>query len=317
MRSLPILLLLVSGCGNHQLPAAAPAARVDPGFAHPPEMEVCWLEFGRVSGPGAFATAGKTDAKKFDGTMSGIFVRHPQGDVLIDAGNSSAIQTEIKALGFVDRQVLKRAAAGASVIAKPGDAIKKVGGDPASLKHVIVSHAHLDHLGGLVDLPGVSVLMAQDEIDFIKAEAKPGSRHAFPGHAKAIEGRVEAIPFTKTPYQTFSESYDLFGDGSVVLVKLPGHTPGSVGTFVNLSSKKRVFHVGDAVFLEEGVDKRVPKGIVMRRLDFDHEKANTVVAKLSQLREMDPKLLIVPAHDRPAWIKAFGNEPGFCGREVK
>ncbi len=43
----------------------------------------------------------------------------------------------------------------------------------------------------------------------------------------------------------FDESLDLFGDGRLVLVPLPGHTPGSVGLFVTLDSGRRLFFSGD------------------------------------------------------------------------
>ena len=123
-------------------------------------------------------------------------------------------------------------------------------------------------------------------------------------------GRVHALHFESKPYETFDESADIFGDGSVVVVKLPGHTPGNVGTFVNPSPTLRIFHVGDAVNANEAIERRLPKSFVMAAMDYDVSQANATVAKLSQLHELDPGLLIVPAHDRSAWKQAFGPDPG-------
>src|SRR5205814_6513583 len=81
-------------------------------------------------------------------------------------------------------------------------------------------------------------------------------------------GYVIAAPtlrFEPTPYETFDESTDLYGDGSVVVVPLRGHTPGSVGIFLNLSPT--LFYVGDAVDEERGFEERVGKSLILRDSD--------------------------------------------------
>lgn len=95
-----------------------------------------------------------------------------------------------------------------------------------------------------MDLPNVPVLLSQEEIDFIARERDARTIQVVPAHAKAIDDRGHALHFEPKPYETFDESADLFGDGAVVVVKLPGHTPGSIGTFVSMSSKFRLFHGG-------------------------------------------------------------------------
>ena len=120
---------------------------------------------------------------------------------------------------------------------------------------------------------------------------------------------MNPIPFTPTPYENFDESYDLYGDGSVVLVRMPGHTPGSIGTFVNLSPTKRFLHVGDTVFAREAIEKRQPKGLLIRPLDVDRPETGVEISKLAQLHEMEPGLKFIPAHERAAWQAVFGDKP--------
>ena len=67
----------------------------------------------------------------------------------------------------------------------------------------------------------------------------------------------------------FDESADLYRDGSVVVVPLRGHTPGSVGVFVNLSPSRRLFYVGDSVDDEIGFERRVGKPLLLRDTDND------------------------------------------------
>lgn len=301
------------GC-SHKLPSAPAHAYVAPAVAPVSGMKVCWLEYGRGGGPGLWTTAGPTKMKKFDATTAGLLIRHPAGDVLVDTGNSSKFKEEVARYPFFRRLYLGQGAGKVKALTTPEEALKAAGADPAALKWVVISHAHLDHAGGLVDLKVAPIFLPQEEIDFVTKHANDRIIHVVPEHAKAMEGRMNAIPFAPVPYATFDESFDVFGDGSVVLVKLSGHTPGSVGTFVNLSAEKRLFHVGDTVFTREAIEKRVPKGLMMAPLDFDADDANLIVAKLSQLHALDPALSILPAHDRPAWTDFFG-KPGCVEQE--
>src|SRR6266849_2499747 len=44
--------------------------------------------------------------------------------------------------------------------------LRRVGEDPAKLRWAILSHVHLDHAGGLMDLPPVPVLLTREELQF-------------------------------------------------------------------------------------------------------------------------------------------------------
>ena len=58
------------------------------------------------------------------------------------------------------------------------------------------------------------------------------------------------------PTSDFPTSHDVYGDGSIVVVLAPGHTPGGVIIFVNLASGKRYAFVGDLVWQLEGITLR-------------------------------------------------------------
>lgn len=59
------------------------------------------------------------------------------------------------------------------------------------------------------------------------------------------------------------------------------------------------------------VERRVSKSLVMASTDVDGDAADRAVAQIAQLHEADPAVLILPAHDRDAWTRAFG-APGRC-----
>ncbi len=309
-------LLFFAGLGfaiyryGHTYPLALPHPRILAKLDAIPDVSLCWLEFANQETSGQLGTAGLSGTKPWSVTVSGLLVRHPRGDVLIDAGSSSKFLEELRSYGMVNHFVLTEGPGSNRLVSTAPEAIRLRGGDPTKLKWAILSHAHVDHAGGMVDLPGIPVLLPQEEIDFIAKFGKtPNNLNVIPAHAKALEGRMSVMRFEAKPYETFDESADIFGDGSLVIVKLPGHTPGSIGTFVNLGPTRRLFHVGDAVNVLEGIDRRVGKSLPMSVTDFDPDQVGEEISKLAQLHEIDPSLRILPAHDRNAWVSFFGETP--------
>jgi N-acyl homoserine lactone hydrolase len=63
-------------------------------------MQVCWVEFSTNEKSGGYGLAGRSDRDRWPITYSGLLVRHPQGDLLIDAGNSLHFDEEKKTAGF-------------------------------------------------------------------------------------------------------------------------------------------------------------------------------------------------------------------------
>jgi N-acyl homoserine lactone hydrolase len=312
---LAALVLLTTGTGVASFLRAQPIAQAPVhGFAAAslsalPLVRACWLEYARNDVSGQISTAGLTKLDRWSVTVAGLLVRHPAGDVVIDVGNSSHFREEIARYPFAQRIFLERVPGSSQLVSTAPDALRAVGVNPTALRWVILSHAHVDHAGGLVDLPEAPVLLPRAESAFF-ASAR-GTVDVVPEHADALSGRTHELTFQARPYENFERSHDVFGDGSIVLVPLSGHTPGSVGTFVNVSPSKRFFHVGDAVNVLEAVERRVTKSIVMTSTDHDKPRADQVVAQLAQLHEHAPNIMILPAHDRAAWQRAFGT-PSHC-----
>ena len=105
--------------------------------------------------------------------------------------------------------------------------------------------------------------------------------------------------FEDKPYEVYERSFDIYGDGSIIVVPMGGHSPDSVGFFVNLPSGKRYFLVGDIVWAKEGFEIPAERPWLTRFLvDLRPDKLRDQVVKLHQLSLLRPNLTIVPAHDR-------------------
>src|SRR5579859_690434 len=284
------------------LPPAAPHTRIAPSISSLPGLSACWIETGKTFSNFSFGS-----------TAGSILVRHPAGDLLIDTGNSSRFDEEIRTYPFSTWFKLEFLAGQLKPKVPLPELLRRMKQDPKNLRWVILSHVHLDHSGGLMDLPPVPVLLSQEELRFANDQSVQAKGYVIAAHVKKFPAPgTPSLRFSPEPYETFDESADLYRDGSVVVVPLRGHTPGSVGIFVNLSPDLRMFYVGDAVDDERGFEERVGKSLILRDSDDDPVLANQVVAQLYNLHRQLPGLAIIPAHGRSAYKKFFPNGPLSC-----
>jgi glyoxylase-like metal-dependent hydrolase (beta-lactamase superfamily II) len=284
------------------LPAAPAHARVVPVISSIPGLAACWVETGKTFSNFSFGS-----------TAGSVLVRHPAGDLLIDTGNSSHFDEEVSVYPFWVRLKLKSLAGELNPKAPLSDLLRRIGEDPAKVRWAILSHVHLDHAGGLMDLPQMPVLLTREELHFANDPKVQAKGFTMAAHTQKFPPvAAPSLKFDSTPYETFDESVDLYKDGSVVVVPLRGHTPGSVGIFVNLSLTRRLFYVGDAVDDERGFEERVGKSLILRDSDNDMALADQIVGRLSELHEKVPGLAIIPAHGRSAYKKFFPNGPLSC-----
>lgn len=164
---------------------------------------------------------------------------------------------------------------------------------------IYLSHSHWDHASGLVDFPEATVWLPAPEMAKVKAP-QGGLGGAWPSQVGNPAIRWHSFEFQPVPFEGFATSLDVYGDGAVVLVPLYGHTPGSVGLFVTVSSGQRYFLVGDAVWSARALEHGAPKFWPARMLVDDHgEHTQQVIERIRATMARDPQLRVLPAHDGP------------------
>jgi N-acyl homoserine lactone hydrolase len=275
------------------------AACFDPSFPSEPstEIEMCWIE-----------TAHRTVPVFGQVTASGVLVRHPDGTLLIDGGNSTHFKDEIEVYSGSDKVFLETITGQLVPMTPLPDALDAL--DVDHLDRFLASHIHVDHVGGLIDLPDVPVLLPAAEIEVMQRGLAETIFEVVPAHAQRIAPLAQPLAFDHGPYLGFATSADLFGDGTAIVVPLPGHTPGSVGTFFT-AGDTRVFHVGDAVSSLAQLAQDTGKSFPMDRTDSDPDGALATVHALHAFTLANPDVKILPAHDRAAWTAVFG-APSTC-----
>jgi N-acyl homoserine lactone hydrolase len=144
------------------LAASAPFAGDLPSASPPPRMAVYQLPTGVTHRSAAFAYRGGSFFDKRDFAMTAVLVKHPRGDLLIDTGLGSEIDTQFRTMPFWFRAMTRytRARSAAEQLAAAGY-------DGRSLRAILLTHAHWDHVSGISEFPGTPVWVTAEERRFI------------------------------------------------------------------------------------------------------------------------------------------------------
>jgi glyoxylase-like metal-dependent hydrolase (beta-lactamase superfamily II) len=238
-----------------------------------------------------FSVRGGSLTKQFISGLVAFMVEHPEGRLLIDAGVGRDVAEHLNTT-----PLLLRTLASLTVTQPTIDALAVHGLEAGHLRGIVLTHSHWDHVSGLADLREVPVWITAEELAHARSDDDGGKLY------RQLEAeapfKLQELTFADGAYGPFVVSHDFFEDGSVVIVLMPGHTPGSVGVFVNLPSGQRFLIIGDTSWTKEGVDWPAEKPWMARRMvDFDAAGVRKQLVLLHQLQRANPELIIVPAHD--------------------
>jgi N-acyl homoserine lactone hydrolase len=215
-------------------------------------------------------------------------LRHPsQGMYLVDTGVERAYRDDPEHAaiqGIVARYMNLQALVVRTAL---GDFLAT---EKEPLRGVFLTHLHLDHVSGAPDLPGGTPLYAgpgetQDHA-FHNLFIAPNIDRALAGKGPIAEWR-----FAPDPSGRFDGVLDVFGDGTVWAILVPGHTPGSTA-FVVRTPDGPVLLTGDVCHTAWGWDHDVAPG----SFTSDHAKNVESLSRLRQLAREHPQMKVRLGH---------------------
>lgn len=208
------------------LVAAAPLAQTSPAAVKSPRIYV--FDDGTLSGldPKQFFGFERSELKAVDFTAQSYLIVHPKGTLMWDAGVIADSQ-------FTGTGPVKD---GISTATKPLlPQLASAGYKPSDITYFAMSHYHSDHTANANAFAGSTWIVQKAERDAMFA-ATPAPIMAPATFSALKEAKTKLLE---------NEDYDVFGDGSVVLMTTPGHTPGHQVLFVKTAKRGPIVLAGD------------------------------------------------------------------------
>ena len=192
---------------------------------------------------------------KIDIPVGFFLIHHPKGNVLFDCGNNDKVITDPTYWGPLAAMLENPANHSRSPDVAIDAQLEKAGYKTSDVNYVVLGHMHLDHAGNVAKFPTATIVYQRDEI--VNALwPKPG--FAGPYITGDIEPLRSAVGSSMPARQKVIEldgDLDLFGDGSIVIHRNPGHTPGSQMAVVHLPKTGAIVLTSDTVYLPENLEK--------------------------------------------------------------
>ena len=197
---------------------------------------------------------GVNEGKSMDFVDNCYLIKHNSGWMLWDTGVTDAIAAMPNGQAPADPKATHWRRP--KTLASQLDA---VGVKPSDIKYLAISHTHPDHIGNVGLFPTSMLLVQKAEYEW---PAPLGVGRFKPEH----------------PVQKLEGDHDVFGDGSVIIISTPGHTPGHQSLLVKLPKTGAIVLSGDAVHFKDNWDnRRVPA------INFDKDKTATSLQRIADL----------------------------------
>ena len=271
----PLLaVLLVALTGTTSINALAQATSAAPPTA-PPEVTLTRLDCGTVQNNDVarFSDTYAYSGLKIAFTYSCYLIKHGDDYLLWDTGHSMMAGAPAPKVSIVDQ-------------------LAQLKLKPEQVKFVGISHYHADHTGQVASFPGATLLIGKGDWEAITApKPGPGVNFATFTHWISGAGKMESLPGDK----------DVFNDSTVVILNMPGHTPGHHGLLVRLKDMGNVLITGDLAHFHENYDSNgVPS--------FNTHRGDTL-ASLDRFKKMaaNLKATVIIQHD----ARDIGKLPAF------
>jgi glyoxylase-like metal-dependent hydrolase (beta-lactamase superfamily II) len=233
---------------------------------------------------------------RFPATVA-IIEHHSQGILLFDTG----LTPRLKHLRrhFPERLVSRLL----PFSVEPEDTalyqLKKMGIKEKDVSHVVLSHFHSDHIAGVLDFPKSNLVYSKKEYDsLVGISPLSRLRHAFIPELLPADFKSRYRPLgRKITIPTLGKGwsgYDLFLDGSIFVVPLPGHSVGHMGLYLPDVSGKSYFLIGDASYLHSAVACNTMPAPLASMLIFDDSKLYQKT--LGRIHDVMDTTIVVPCH---------------------
>lgn len=168
-----------------------------------------------------------------------------------------------------------------------GPRLRELGITKADISHVILTHLHTDHAGGLRHVAGCATLVHHGELR--RARGLMGRLNGYLPHRWPKWWQPEPLQFRRNAIGPFEESADVTGSGEILVIPTPGHTPWHVSVLVE--GAPSVLLAGDTSYSQQL--------LIEDKVDGVSPDENVSRETLKRIRELarERPLIYCPSHD--------------------
>lgn len=255
-------------------------------------IQVSFINTGKADSLEALMLAGGSIFRPLSAVHNVVLIRHPKGNILIDTGLGSNIDEDFQNMPSWARPFFQ--------YSKNRTARQVLDQNKISIPNILLTHMHWDHTGGVEDFPESNIYTIKEEYDFAHSD-KAANLNYFQTHFDQ-KLNWKLMELNSGPYEIFKKSRDFYGDGTIVIVPLYGHSIGSVGIFLNISDKDRYFFTGDLTWLASGFQQLSHKNCISSKLvDLDKAAIEAEISRIAKFLKENPDIKVVPTHDSQAY----------------
>ncbi len=212
-----------------------------------------------------------------------FLIEHPRGLVLFDTGcNPEAATNPLGYWGKIAEYLHLRFTPDQAVDRQ----LQNHGYRVEDVKYVVVSHLHLDHAGGLALFPNARFFIMKGELPYAYWPER---------RARASFKLNDLLPTRRFDWVELEGDTDLMGDGSLLMLKTPGHTPGESSLLVRLPHHQPILLTGDTAHIRAQLETLSPSA-----MDFDHRAGRESLTRLRRIRDLGEARIWV-MHDPDDW----------------